>query len=84
MNQEVSDSFLITKRFRSSTEFSLYIEERVARERIGYMDAIIDYCNTNEVEIDNIGSLVTKSLKEKVQLEAVENNMMKAKGRLPI
>lgn len=84
MNQEVSDSFLITKRFRSPTEFSLYIEERVARERIGYMDAIIDYCNTNEVEIDNIGSLVTKSLKEKVQFEAVENNMMKAKGRLPI
>ena len=84
MNQEGSDSFLITKRFRSPTEFSLYIEERVARERIGYMDAIIDYCNTNEVEIDNIGSLVTKSLKEKVQLEAVENNMMKAKGRLPI
>ena len=84
MNQEVNDSFLITKRFRSPTEFSLYIEERVARERIGYMDAIIDYCNTNEVEIDNIGSLVTKSLKEKVQLEAVENNMMKAKGRLPI
>jgi len=84
MNQEVNDSILITKRFRSPTEFSLYIEERVAKERIGYMDAIIDYCTSNEVEIDNIGSLVTKSLKEKIQLEAVENNLMKAKGRLPI
>jgi len=84
MNQEVNDSILITKRFRSPTEFSLYIEERVAKERIGYMDAIIDYCTSNEVEIDNIGSLVTKSLKEKLHLEAVENNMMKPKGRLPV
>ena len=81
---EFNDSILITKRFRSPTEFSLYIEERVAKERIGYMDAIIDYCNTNDVDLDNVGSLVTKTLKEKIHLEAVESNMMKAKGRLPI
>lgn len=81
---EFNDSILITKRFRSPTEFSLFIEERVVRERIGYMDAIIDYCTTNDVEIENIGNLVTKSLKDKIQLEAEEANMMKPKGRLPI
>ena len=79
-----NDQMLITKRFRSSSEFSLYIEERVAKERLGYMDAIIDYCTVNDVEIDNIGSLVTPSLKEKIQLEAEESNMMKPKGKLPI
>jgi hypothetical protein len=84
MNTEFNDSILITKRFRSPTEFSLYIEERVVRERIGYMDAVIDYCTQNDVEIDNIGSLVTSSLKEKIQLEAEEANMMKPRGRLPI
>lgn len=62
----------------------MYIEERVAREKIGYMDAIIDYCTTNDVEIDNIGSLVTLSLKEKIQLEAEEANMMRPRGKLPI
>jgi len=84
MPEDINDSILITKRFRSPTEFSLYIEERVSKERIGYMDAIIDYCTTNDVDIDNIGSLVTKTLKEKLHLEAVENNMLKPKGRLPI
>jgi hypothetical protein len=84
MTEEINDSILITKRFRSPTEFSLYIEERVAKEKIGYMDAIIDYCTVNEVEIDNIGSLVTKTLKDKLHFEAVENNMLKPKGRLPI
>ncbi len=79
-----NDSILITKKFRSPTEFSLYIEERVLREKIGYMDAIIDYCTINDVEIDNIGALVTKGLKEKVQIEAEDFNMMKPKGKLPI
>ena len=84
MSDEINDSILITKKFRSPTEFSLYIEERVAKERIGYMDAIIDYCTTNDVDINNIGSLVTKTLKEKLHVEAVENNMMKPKGQLPV
>lgn len=81
---EFNDSILITKRFRSPTEFSLYIEERVVRERIGYIDAVIDYCTTNDVEIDNIGNLITTSLKQKIQFEAEEANMLKPKGRLPV
>jgi hypothetical protein len=81
---EFNDSILITKRFRSPTEFSLYIEERVVRERLGYMDAVIDYCQTNDVDIDNVGGLITPSLKEKIQLEAEDNNMMKPRGKLPV
>lgn len=84
MSDEINDSFIITKRFRSPNEFSLYIEERVVKERIGYMDAIIDYCYTNEVDVDSIGNLVNASLKQKVQVEAEEQNMLKPKGRLPL
>ena len=84
MSDEINDSFIITKRFRSPNEFSLYIEERVVKERIGYMDAIIDYCNTNDVDVDSIGNLVNASLKQKVQNEAEEQNMLKPKGRLPL
>jgi hypothetical protein len=39
MNEEVkyilTDSLIITKKFRSPNEFSLHIEERVFREKIG-------------------------------------------------
>lgn len=84
MNQEINDSFLITKRFRSPTEFSLYVEERVSSEKIGYMDAILDYCYQNDVDIDGIANLITPSLKEKIELEAVEANIMKRRGQLPL
>jgi len=84
MNEELNNSILITRRFRSPSEFSLYIEERVLKEKISYMDAIIDYCTTNDVDLESIGSLVTTSLKEKVQLEAEEANMLKPRGKLPL
>lgn len=62
----------------------MYIEERVVKEKIGYMDAIIDYCTTNDVDIEGIANLVVPSLKEKIQLEAEEANMMRPRGRLPV
>jgi hypothetical protein len=48
------------------------------------MDAIIDYCTSNDVDLDNIGNLVTLALKEKIQFEAEEANLMKPRGKLPI
>ena len=63
---------------------TLFIEQRVSIEKIGYMDAVIDYCTINDVDIDNIGGLITPSLKQKIQIEAEDSNMMKPKGKLPI
>ena len=84
LGQELTDAIVITKRFRSPSEFSLYIEDKVIREKIGYMDAIISYCNEVEIEIDNVGSLVNQSLKDKIQLEAEDSNLMKKRGKLPL
>lgn len=80
----INDALIITKKFRSANEFSLYIEERVVKEKIGYMDAIINYCNTVDIDISSVASLVNQSLKDKIQLEAEENNMLKKRGKLPI
>lgn len=84
MIDEINDSMILTKRFRSPVEFSLYIEERVLKERIGYIDVIIDYCNNHDLDIESVGKLITKSLKEKIQIEAEESNLMKPRGRLPL
>ena len=84
MSDEINDSFIITKRFRSPNEFSLYIEERVIREKIGYMDAIIQYCEEVDIEIESVSKLINQSLKDKVQDEAEENNFMKKRGKLPL
>ena len=40
-NEQLTDALVITKRFRSPNEFSLYIDEIVANFNTTYMDAVI-------------------------------------------
>ena len=41
------------------------------------MDAIVWYCQENGIEIETTARLISKPLKEKIQLEAQEANMLK-------
>lgn len=88
MNEEefkdLTDALVITKRFRSSNEFGIYIDEMVAKLNIGYMEAVINYCNEVDIEIESVSSLINQKLKEKIQVEAEQANLMKPRGHLPI
>jgi len=85
LKKELTDSIIITKRFRSPNEFSLYIEEKVQSEKIGYMDAIIQYCNEIDIDVEAIAKLINQPLKDKIEVEAEEHNYLKRKrGKLPI
>jgi len=71
----------------NSKEFSLIIEGVVKDKRpITYMDAIIWYCEQNEIEVESVGRLISKALKEKIQVEASKQNLIKveATGKLPV
>ena len=57
-NETITDSLIITKRFRSPNEFSLYIDEIKLKHDISYMDAVINYCNEKDIDIDSIGSII--------------------------
>ena len=71
----------------NSKEFSLIIEGVVKDKRpITYMDAIIWYCEQNKIEVESVGRLISKALKEKIQVEASKQNLIKveATGKLPV
>ena len=50
----------------NSKEFSLTIESIVKEKKISHMDAIVWYCDENNLDTGQISSLVSKSLKEKM------------------
>jgi hypothetical protein len=79
-----TDSFIITKKFRSSNEFSLHIEEKVLKEKLTYMEAVIQYCEEVDIDIEAIANLINQSLKEKIKIEAEDNNYMKKRAKLPL
>ena len=70
----------------TSKEFSLKIENIVKEKSISYMDAVLWYCNENGIDEGTVGNLISKSLKEKIQVEAVNLNMLKIPkcGVLPV
>ena len=71
----------------NSKEFSLIIEGVVKDKRpITYMDAILWYCEENKIEVETVGRLISKALKEKIQVECTTANRLKLPevGKLPI
>ena len=71
----------------NSKEFSLIIEGVVKDKRpITYMYAIIWYCEENKIEVESVGRLISKALKEKIQVEASKANLIKVEqtGKLPV
>ena len=70
----------------NSKEFSLKIEGIVKEKKISHMDAVVWYCDENDLDTSQVSSLISKSLKEKIQVEASRLNMLKIPrcGVLPI
>ena len=84
MTEQLTDALIITKRFRSPNEFSIYIDEMRLKHDLSYMDAVINYCNEKNIDIDSIGPLINQKLREKIQIEAEQENMIKPRGHLPV
>ena len=58
-------------------QFVMEIENMVSNMGIPYMDAILLYCERNEMEVEVVAKLVTGNLKSKLKLEAEDLNFLK-------
>jgi DNA-directed RNA polymerase alpha subunit len=67
-----------------SIDISLTIEEIVKKKNISYMEAILEYTNEVDGEIEGIAKMLNKSIKDKIEVEAEELNMFKKSAKLPI
>ena len=76
----------INQKFISKEKFAEEVEALVLRTKMNYIDAIVEYCTKNEIELETVNKLISKPLKEKIKYDAVELNYLKktSKGKLPI
>jgi len=70
----------------NSKKFGLIIEDIVKKKKISYLDAVLNYCETNDIDTGTVSSLINKSLKEKIQIEAENLNLLEKSNtsKLPI
>ena len=70
--------------FKSSNEFSLHIEKAAREKRMTHMDAVLEYCKENFLEPEDVVSLINKSLKDKIEMDFRDANMLPKQAQLDI
>jgi hypothetical protein len=65
--------------------FSLKIEQIAESQKISHMEAIIDYCESTDLEVEVAATLLNQSLKYKIEEEARDLRFLPNKGaKLPL
>ena len=67
--------------FMTSAKFSVEVEEIVKDSNLNYIEAVIQFCEDKNIEIDGINKLISKPLKEKLKYDAQRLNFMKRTSR---
>ena len=57
-------------------DFSYEIEKLVLNKSLSYIDAVVYYCEKNDLEVEVIAKMVTGALKSKIKLEAEDRNFL--------
>ena len=66
----------------TAARFSQDVEKLVLNNSdMNYIDAVIHYCEINEIEIESVSKMVSKPLKEKLKYDAQKLNFMKKTSR---
>lgn len=85
MNNEIEEAF--KTKFFCQSRFAQEIEMLVQNNsEMGYIDAIVHFCEKNNIDVESVPKLLSKPLKEKIKYEAMELNFLKksSRAKLPI
>ena len=66
-----------TKLFKNSNEFSQFIEQTALNNKQTYVDTIIEFCEENSLEPSDLTNLISKSLKDKLEVDFGSRGMLK-------
>ena len=65
-------------------DLNLTIVQIVRDTELSYMEAVLDYAKNSEIEPEAMAKMLNQSIKDKIEVEAQNLNMLKKTGKLPI
>ena len=65
-------------------DLNLTIEDIVKEKELSYMDAVLHYAQTSEIEPEAMAKMLNQSIKDKIEVEAQSLNMLKKTAKLPL
>jgi ribonucleotide reductase alpha subunit len=70
--------------FKNAAAFSLHIENIASNKKINHMDAVLQYCAENFIEPDEVKNLINKTLRDKIENDMIEANMLPRRATLEV
>lgn len=77
---------VISGKALTSEKFIKEIENLVSKYDLDYMDAVVHYCEKNNIEIEAAAGIIRSNLRIKARLqdEAEELNFLPKRAKLPV
>ena len=78
---------VLASKFFCPAKFAENIESLVLENKdMNYIDAIVHFCDQNNIDVESVPKLISKPLKEKIKCDALELNFMKktSRAKLPL
>ena len=70
--------------FMNKKKFTRMVEDTVRTKSMSYMDTVVYLCEENNLEIEDVKKYIALSVKEKIELEAMNLNFLDKGETLPI
>lgn len=70
--------------FKNAAQFSLHIEQMASEKKMTHMEAVLKYCEDNFIEPDEIKSLINKTLRDKIEIDMREANLLPKQAALDV
>ena len=78
----------IEEKFMTQGKFTSLVEDRVKESNglINYIEGVASVCEEFEIEVETVGKLISKPLKDKIKANAQQLNCIKrtSRGVLPL
>ena len=72
----------VEEQFLTRAKFTKLIESTVAEKKMPYMDAILQLCDKNDIDIEDIKKFISTIIKDKLDAEAMNLNYLPKKNSL--
>jgi len=69
-------------KFLNRSKFTKLIEESVTKNKISYMESILDICDKNDIDPEDVKKFVSPIIKNKLEAEAMALNFLPKENSL--
>lgn len=67
---------MIESKFLTKSKFSVLIENAVIKQKMSYMDAVLDVCDKNNIDPEDVKKFISTPIRDKIEAEAMRLNYL--------